>query len=104
MADDFLAGEKKTLLQVSVDKFGIPETKLQPTIEAIAIKNDFSIFSFPVLPKNKNSLTGSKNPKYTVFPRGKISVVSSGENTCPRQGFRSRYRWELSVLVFVQGE
>jgi hypothetical protein len=28
-----------------LDKFGIPEAKLQPVIETIAIKNDFSIFS-----------------------------------------------------------
>jgi uncharacterized tellurite resistance protein B-like protein len=45
MADGVLAGEEKTVLQLYMDKFGIPEAKLQPIIEAIAIKNDFSIFS-----------------------------------------------------------
>jgi len=45
MADGILAGEEKAVLQVYMDKFGIPEAKLQPIIDAIAIKNDFSIFS-----------------------------------------------------------
>jgi uncharacterized tellurite resistance protein B-like protein len=45
MADGILAGEEKVVLQLYLDKFGIPEAKLQPIIEAIAIKNDFSIFS-----------------------------------------------------------
>jgi len=45
MADGVLAGEEKTVLQLYMDKFGIPEAKLQPFIDAIAIKNDFSIFS-----------------------------------------------------------
>jgi len=45
MADGILAGEEKTVLQLYTDKFGIPEAKLQPIIDAIAIKNDFSIFS-----------------------------------------------------------
>lgn len=45
MADGILAGEEKTVLQLYMDKFGIPEAKLQPIIDAIAIKNDFSIFS-----------------------------------------------------------
>jgi uncharacterized tellurite resistance protein B-like protein len=45
MADGVLAGEEKIVLQLYMDKFGIPEAKLQPIIEAIAIKNDFSIFS-----------------------------------------------------------
>jgi uncharacterized tellurite resistance protein B-like protein len=45
MADGVLAGEEKAVLQLYMDKFGIPEAKLQPIIEAIAIKNDFSIFS-----------------------------------------------------------
>jgi uncharacterized tellurite resistance protein B-like protein len=45
MADGILAGEEKAVLQLYMDKFGIPEAKLQPIIEAIAIKNDFSIFS-----------------------------------------------------------
>ena len=45
MADGVLAGEEKAVLQVYMEKFGITEAKLQPIIEAIAIKNDFSIFS-----------------------------------------------------------
>lgn len=45
MADGVLAGEEKAVLQMYMDKFGIPESKLQPIIEALAIKNDFSIFS-----------------------------------------------------------
>ncbi len=45
MADGVLAGEEKAVLQLYMDKFGIPEEKLQPFIDSIAIKNDFSIFS-----------------------------------------------------------
>jgi len=45
MADGILAGEEKVVLQMYMDKFGISEAKLQPVIDAIAIKNDFSIFS-----------------------------------------------------------
>lgn len=45
MADGVLAGEEKTVLQLYADKFGIPEAKLQPFVDVIAIKNDFSIFS-----------------------------------------------------------
>ena len=45
MADGILAGEEKAVLQLYMDKFGIPDVKLQPIIDAIAIKNDFSIFS-----------------------------------------------------------
>jgi uncharacterized tellurite resistance protein B-like protein len=45
MADGILAGEEKAVLQLNMDKFGIPDVKLQPIIDAIAIKNDFSIFS-----------------------------------------------------------
>ncbi len=45
MADGVLAGEEKAVLQLYMDKFGVPEAKLQPIIDAIAIKNDFSIFS-----------------------------------------------------------
>ena len=45
MADSVLAGEEKVVLQLYMDKFCIPEAKLQPIIEAIAIKNDFSMFS-----------------------------------------------------------
>jgi uncharacterized tellurite resistance protein B-like protein len=45
MADGVLAGEEKKILQMYMDKFGISEAKLTPIIEAIAIKNDFSIFT-----------------------------------------------------------
>jgi len=45
MADGVLAGEEKAVLQLYMDKFGIPEAKLQPIVEVIAVKNDFSIFS-----------------------------------------------------------
>ncbi len=45
MADGVLAGEEKAVLQMYMDKFGISEAALKPIIEAIAIKNDFSIFS-----------------------------------------------------------
>ena len=45
MADGVLAGEEKAVLQMYMDKFGVPEASLKPIIEAIAIKNDFSIFS-----------------------------------------------------------
>jgi len=45
MADGVLAGEEKAVLQLYMDKFGIPEVKLQPIVEVIAVKNDFSIFS-----------------------------------------------------------
>jgi uncharacterized tellurite resistance protein B-like protein len=45
MADGVLAGEEKAVLQLYMDKFGIPESKLQPIVEVIAVKNDFSIFS-----------------------------------------------------------
>jgi uncharacterized tellurite resistance protein B-like protein len=45
MSDGVLAGEEKVILQMYMDKFGIPEAKMTPIIEAIAIKNDFSIFS-----------------------------------------------------------
>ena len=45
MADGVLAGEEKTILQMYMDKFGVSEAALKPIIEAIAIKNDFSIFS-----------------------------------------------------------
>jgi len=40
-----LAGEEKAILQMYMDKFGVPEAKMVSIIEAIAIKNDFSIFS-----------------------------------------------------------
>lgn len=45
MSDGFLAGEEKAILQMYMDKFGVSEATLKPIIEAIAIKNDFSIFS-----------------------------------------------------------
>jgi len=45
MADGVLAGEEKAVLQLYMDKFGIPEAKLRPIVEVIAVKNDFSIFS-----------------------------------------------------------
>jgi len=45
MADGILAGEEKQVLQMYMDKFGVPEATLKPIIDAIAIKNDFSIFS-----------------------------------------------------------
>jgi len=45
MADGVLAGEEKKILQMYMDKFGISEEKMAPIIEAIAIKNDFSIFA-----------------------------------------------------------
>jgi hypothetical protein len=45
MSDGVPAGEEKKILQMYMDKFGISEAKLTPIIEAIAIKNDFSIFT-----------------------------------------------------------
>jgi uncharacterized tellurite resistance protein B-like protein len=45
MSDGILAGEEKKILQMYMDKFGIPEAKLAPIVDAIAIKNNFSIFS-----------------------------------------------------------
>jgi uncharacterized tellurite resistance protein B-like protein len=45
MADGVLAGEEKAVLQMYMDKFAVPESKIQPIIDVIAIKNDFSIFS-----------------------------------------------------------
>ncbi|MFA6362094.1 tellurite resistance TerB family protein [Methanoregula sp.] len=45
MADGVLAGEEKAVLQLYMDKFGIPEATMKPIIEAIAIKNDFSVFA-----------------------------------------------------------
>ncbi len=45
MSDGVLAGEEKKILQMYMDKFGIPESKLAPVIDMIALKNDFSIFS-----------------------------------------------------------
>ena len=45
MADGVLASQEKQVLQMYMDKFGIPEEKIKPIIDVIAIKNDFSIFS-----------------------------------------------------------
>ena len=45
MADGVLAGEEKAVLGMYMQKFGVSEATLKPVIEAIAIKNDFSIFS-----------------------------------------------------------
>jgi len=45
MADGVLAGEEKTVLQMYMDKFKISEETMKPIIEAIAIKNDFSVFN-----------------------------------------------------------
>jgi hypothetical protein len=45
MSDGVLAGEEKKILQMYMDKFGVTEAKLAPIIEAISIKNNFTIFS-----------------------------------------------------------
>lgn len=45
MADGVLAGEEKAILQMYMEKFNVSEAALKPIIEAIAIKNDFSIFN-----------------------------------------------------------
>ena len=45
MADGILAGNEQKVLQMYMDQFGIPEQSLQPIIDAIALKNDFSVFS-----------------------------------------------------------
>jgi uncharacterized tellurite resistance protein B-like protein len=45
MADGILAGNEQKLLQMYMEKFGIPEQTLQPIIDVIALKNDFSVFS-----------------------------------------------------------
>jgi len=45
MADGVLAGAEQKILQMYVDKFDISEATLKPIIEAIGIKNNFSIFS-----------------------------------------------------------
>lgn len=45
MADGILAGNEQKLLQMYMDKFGIREADLKPIIDAIALKNDFSVFS-----------------------------------------------------------
>lgn len=45
MADGILAGNEKKILQMYMEKFGIPEATMKPIIDAIALKNDFSVFS-----------------------------------------------------------
>jgi uncharacterized tellurite resistance protein B-like protein len=45
MSDGVLAGEEKKILQMYMDKFGVSEAKLAPIVDAISIKNNFSIFA-----------------------------------------------------------
>lgn len=45
MADGVLAGEEQKILSMYMEKFKIPEATMKPIIEAIGIKNDFSIFN-----------------------------------------------------------
>jgi uncharacterized tellurite resistance protein B-like protein len=45
MSDGILAGEEKKILQMYMDKFGVSEAKLAPIIDALSIKNNFSIFA-----------------------------------------------------------
>jgi uncharacterized tellurite resistance protein B-like protein len=45
MSDGVLVGEEKKILQMYMDKFGVPEATLAPIIDAISIKNNFSIFA-----------------------------------------------------------
>jgi uncharacterized tellurite resistance protein B-like protein len=45
MADGILAGNEQKILQMYMEKFGISEAALKPIIDAIALKNDFSVFS-----------------------------------------------------------
>lgn len=45
MADGVLAGDEQKLLQMYVDKFGVPEATLKPIVDTVAIKNDFSVFA-----------------------------------------------------------
>ncbi len=45
MADGILAGNEQKILLMYMEKFGIAETSLKPVIDAIALKNDFSVFS-----------------------------------------------------------
>ncbi|GEM_PF-366621 len=45
MSDGVLAGNEQIILQLYMEKFGIPEDALKPIVDTIAIKNDFSIFS-----------------------------------------------------------
>jgi uncharacterized tellurite resistance protein B-like protein len=45
MADGILAGNEQKILQQYMEKFGISEAAIKPVIDAIALKNDFSVFS-----------------------------------------------------------
>lgn len=45
MADGVLASEEQKVLQMYVDKFGVPEATLKPIIDTVAVKNDFSVFA-----------------------------------------------------------
>jgi uncharacterized tellurite resistance protein B-like protein len=45
MADGILAGNEQKILQMYMEKFGISEAAVRPIVDAIALKNDFSIFS-----------------------------------------------------------
>jgi uncharacterized tellurite resistance protein B-like protein len=45
MSDGVLAGEEKKILQMYMDKFGVSEANLAPIIDALSIKNNFSIFA-----------------------------------------------------------
>ena len=45
MADGVLAGEEEKILSMYMEKFKVSEATMKPIIEAIGIKNDFSIFN-----------------------------------------------------------
>ena len=45
MADGVLAENEQKLIQMYINKFGVPEDILKPIFETVAIKNDFSIFT-----------------------------------------------------------
>lgn len=45
MADGVLAGNEQKILQMYMEKFKVSEATMKPIIEAIGIKNDFSIFA-----------------------------------------------------------
>lgn len=45
MADGILAGNEQKILQAYMQAFGISEQALKPFIDAIALKNDFSVFA-----------------------------------------------------------
>ncbi|NYT17905.1 MAG: hypothetical protein GKC06_07890 [Methanomicrobiales archaeon] len=45
MADGILAGNEQKVLKMYMEQFGIPEQSLQPIIDVIALKNNFSVFS-----------------------------------------------------------